>query len=426
VKDSLFRVNFHTAFVNSQLLRLTRRELDGPHNDPSFGDDFFVDLIFSPESFADTSVAPDVQEALAVMDEEEDKFAPRKDARVTSTKSIWEIARADAKEGADAREEQEATADGPVLRSPTDAGTIQSADYVPYVPGEPSQQQPPPQQQRQPAVEPAYGIGDIGELEEEAWQLDSAETLRKRAQEREHQAPPKMVDAPKPVKAKPALDDAALEAALEAEIAAEDIESEAERLSVDTNDLLGRPSQDLDNSRASVDTNDLLQTTSEIEGEMAAATAVASTDQGEQDSKQGWVKLPTPKQTTRQTALPEPAEEEDSFEAEMRAALADEGDMEDPEKPLPNVSASLPPTVKAATKVPEPPVAVAPPPKVAESLIQDDADELMDDGLMDELGDDELLAMMEGELGDEGFDLDDMNADVSDAFLEELEAELNL
>ena len=60
IKESLFRVNFHTAFINSQLFRLTKRELDGPHNDAAFPNDFFVDLVFAPESFEDHSVDPKV------------------------------------------------------------------------------------------------------------------------------------------------------------------------------------------------------------------------------------------------------------------------------------------------------------------------------------------------------------------------------
>lgn len=48
VRVSMFRTGFHTGYVPSGVLRLTKAQLDGSSTDPRFDDDFFVDLIFSP------------------------------------------------------------------------------------------------------------------------------------------------------------------------------------------------------------------------------------------------------------------------------------------------------------------------------------------------------------------------------------------
>jgi len=45
---SMFRAAFHTGYVPSGVLRLTREQLDGAGNDTRFDDDFFIDLIFAP------------------------------------------------------------------------------------------------------------------------------------------------------------------------------------------------------------------------------------------------------------------------------------------------------------------------------------------------------------------------------------------
>ena len=48
VRVSMFRTGFHTGYVPSGVLRLTKAQLDGSSADPRFDDEFFVDLIFSP------------------------------------------------------------------------------------------------------------------------------------------------------------------------------------------------------------------------------------------------------------------------------------------------------------------------------------------------------------------------------------------
>lgn len=48
VRVSMFRTAFHTGYVPSGVLRLTKAQLDGSSTDPRFDEDFFVDLIFSP------------------------------------------------------------------------------------------------------------------------------------------------------------------------------------------------------------------------------------------------------------------------------------------------------------------------------------------------------------------------------------------
>lgn len=46
-RQSMFRAAFHTGYVPCGVLRLGKSELDGASNDDRFGDDFFLDLIFS-------------------------------------------------------------------------------------------------------------------------------------------------------------------------------------------------------------------------------------------------------------------------------------------------------------------------------------------------------------------------------------------
>jgi hypothetical protein len=48
VRVSMFRAAFHTGYVPSGVLRLTRAQLDGSHSDSRYNEDFFVDLIFAP------------------------------------------------------------------------------------------------------------------------------------------------------------------------------------------------------------------------------------------------------------------------------------------------------------------------------------------------------------------------------------------
>lgn len=44
---SMFRAAFHTGYVHSGVLRLTKAQLDGPNTDTRFHDEFYIDLIFS-------------------------------------------------------------------------------------------------------------------------------------------------------------------------------------------------------------------------------------------------------------------------------------------------------------------------------------------------------------------------------------------
>jgi tensin len=44
----MFRAAFHTGYVPSGVLRLTKAQLDGAGADPRFSDEFFLDLIFAP------------------------------------------------------------------------------------------------------------------------------------------------------------------------------------------------------------------------------------------------------------------------------------------------------------------------------------------------------------------------------------------
>jgi hypothetical protein len=48
VRVSMFRAAFHTGYVPSGVLRLTKAQLDGSHSDARYNNDFFVDLIFAP------------------------------------------------------------------------------------------------------------------------------------------------------------------------------------------------------------------------------------------------------------------------------------------------------------------------------------------------------------------------------------------
>jgi hypothetical protein len=52
---SMFRAAFHTGYVPSGVLRLTKAQLDGPNHDDRYGHDFFIDLIFAPVEKADNT-----------------------------------------------------------------------------------------------------------------------------------------------------------------------------------------------------------------------------------------------------------------------------------------------------------------------------------------------------------------------------------
>eukprot|EP01038_Epipyxis_sp_PR26KG_P006969 gene6969-9528_t len=52
---SMFRAGFHTGYVPSGVLRLTKAQLDGSSSDPRYHDDFFIDLIFAPVTKSNSS-----------------------------------------------------------------------------------------------------------------------------------------------------------------------------------------------------------------------------------------------------------------------------------------------------------------------------------------------------------------------------------
>jgi hypothetical protein len=56
---SMFRAAFHTGYVPSGVLRLTKAQLDGPNHDDRYGPDFFIDLIFAPVDKSDQNVSSD-------------------------------------------------------------------------------------------------------------------------------------------------------------------------------------------------------------------------------------------------------------------------------------------------------------------------------------------------------------------------------
>ncbi len=59
VRVSMFRAGFHTGYVPSGVLRLTKAQLDGSSADPRYGEDFFIDLIFAPIAKATAASAGD-------------------------------------------------------------------------------------------------------------------------------------------------------------------------------------------------------------------------------------------------------------------------------------------------------------------------------------------------------------------------------
>ena len=42
----MFRASIHTSFVENNMVRLTREEIDGACNNEQYPSDFFIDLIF--------------------------------------------------------------------------------------------------------------------------------------------------------------------------------------------------------------------------------------------------------------------------------------------------------------------------------------------------------------------------------------------
>jgi hypothetical protein len=71
VRVSMFRAGFHTGYVPSGVLRLTKAQLDGSNTDLRFDDKFFIDLIFATadskqaeeSTLTDASVSTDKYEA---------------------------------------------------------------------------------------------------------------------------------------------------------------------------------------------------------------------------------------------------------------------------------------------------------------------------------------------------------------------------
>eukprot|EP00428_Durinskia_dybowskii_P079327 CAMPEP_0170449960 /NCGR_PEP_ID=MMETSP0117_2-20130122/51522_1 /TAXON_ID=400756 /ORGANISM="Durinskia baltica, Strain CSIRO CS-38" /LENGTH=702 /DNA_ID=CAMNT_0010711235 /DNA_START=35 /DNA_END=2140 /DNA_ORIENTATION=+ len=66
VRVSMFRTGFHTGYVPSGVLRLTKAQLDGASSDPRYDDDFFVDLIFSPIQPASNISSEDINKSATV------------------------------------------------------------------------------------------------------------------------------------------------------------------------------------------------------------------------------------------------------------------------------------------------------------------------------------------------------------------------
>jgi hypothetical protein len=54
---SMFRAAFHTGYVPSGVLRLTKAQLDGPNQDDRYSKDFYIDLIFAPVEKSDATAA---------------------------------------------------------------------------------------------------------------------------------------------------------------------------------------------------------------------------------------------------------------------------------------------------------------------------------------------------------------------------------
>jgi hypothetical protein len=48
-KETIFRLMFHTSFIENHILHCTKRDLDVACLDPRFPEDFSTDLIFSPD-----------------------------------------------------------------------------------------------------------------------------------------------------------------------------------------------------------------------------------------------------------------------------------------------------------------------------------------------------------------------------------------
>jgi protein-tyrosine phosphatase len=77
---SMFRTAFHTGYVPSGVLRLTKAQLDGPNTDDRYSDEFFIDLIFAP---VEKSAAPAAAAAAAAAsDSEENPSAGASDSGV--------------------------------------------------------------------------------------------------------------------------------------------------------------------------------------------------------------------------------------------------------------------------------------------------------------------------------------------------------
>lgn len=74
---SMFRAGFHTGYVPSGVLRLTKAQLDGASSDTRFDEDFFIDLIFAPITKANpgSSEALNLNTNSAVIDQT-DSAAP--------------------------------------------------------------------------------------------------------------------------------------------------------------------------------------------------------------------------------------------------------------------------------------------------------------------------------------------------------------
>lgn len=96
---SMFRAAWHTGYCASNVLRLTKAQLDGACTDPRYPDDFFVDLIFEKVSAEIATKHIEEQQEEGELDEQ-DKVAEDKgtvvkatafDVMLSGDSRIWEI-----------------------------------------------------------------------------------------------------------------------------------------------------------------------------------------------------------------------------------------------------------------------------------------------------------------------------------------------
>lgn len=57
MRETMWRTQFHVGYVSGNMLRLSKRQLDGACNDDRFDDNFFVELVFAPFVSTETDAA---------------------------------------------------------------------------------------------------------------------------------------------------------------------------------------------------------------------------------------------------------------------------------------------------------------------------------------------------------------------------------